>query len=158
FAAADADAAFSCITPSLTRFMSWAPPASRDEFAAVWRAWLPKIDDGSDYVFAIRQRDDRQFLGLAGLHHAASNSPELGIWIREDRHGAGFGSEAVRLVVQWASQVLAVDHFIYPVAEHNHPSRRIAESLGGVIMRRHPTPKYASVTYRIPQQSELAQR
>jgi len=32
FSANDADAAYSCITPSLTRYMSWDPPADRDSF------------------------------------------------------------------------------------------------------------------------------
>ena len=152
FTADDADAAFPCITPSLTRFMSWEPAASRAEFDSIWRSWLPKIADGADFVFAIRQRKDAQFLGLVGLHHVGNASPELGIWIREDCHGQGFGREAVGLVAQWASQALAVASFIYPVAEANQQSRRIAESLGGVVIGQHVTPKYAAVTYRIPSQ------
>jgi RimJ/RimL family protein N-acetyltransferase len=91
FSANDADATFSCITPSLTRYMAREPPASRHDFDGIWRSWIPSIDDGSDYVFAIRQRADGGFLGLIGLHRVRTESPELGIWIREDRHRNGFG-------------------------------------------------------------------
>ncbi|MCC8405957.1 GNAT family N-acetyltransferase [Paraburkholderia sp. MMS20-SJTN17] len=153
FSTIDADLSFPCITPSLTRFMAWDPPASREDFDRIWQSWLPAIDDGADFVFAIRERDAGGFLGLAGLHYVRNTSPELGIWIREDRHQEGFGREAVGLVAGWASRTLRVASFTYPVAEENIPSRRIAESLGGVIVERRETPKYMSVIYRIPTQS-----
>lgn len=63
----------------------------------------------------------------------------------------------MRLVARWASLVLGVARFTYPVAEENYPSRRIAESLGGVIVERRETPKYMSVIYHIPNQSTLGE-
>lgn len=150
FSSNDADAAFQCITPSLTRFMAWEPPADRESFDRVWQTWLPAIAAGSDYVFAIRQRDSGAFLGLVGFHHVNDVSPELGVWIREDRHYEGIGREAVRLVVEWACLTLGTQCFTYPVAEENYPSRRIAESLGGTVTGRRETPKYQSVIYQIP--------
>jgi RimJ/RimL family protein N-acetyltransferase len=103
FSSNDADATFSCITPSLTRHMAWEPPASRQDFDGVWQSWIPSIEDGSDYIFTIKRRADMDFLGLAGLHRVYTESPELGIWIREDRHGHGFGREAVTLIVGWTT-------------------------------------------------------
>jgi RimJ/RimL family protein N-acetyltransferase len=152
FSANDADAAFSCITPSLTRHMAWEPPASRHDFDRVWKSWIPSIEDGSDYIFTIRKRADGSFLGLVGLHRVRTESPELGIWIREDCHQHGFGREAVTLVAHWATQTIGCESFTYPVAEENSPSRRIAESLGGLVVESRVTPKYKSVVYRIPPQ------
>lgn len=157
FEAGDADAAFSCITPSLARYMAWEPAASRRDFDDVWQAWIPSIDDGSDYAFTIRHRADGSFLGLAGLHRVRTESPELGIWIREDRHRNGFGLEAVTLIAQWATRTLGCESFTYPVAEANRSSRRIAESLGGVVVASRVTPKYPSVIYRIPRQPVMSE-
>jgi RimJ/RimL family protein N-acetyltransferase len=154
FAENDADEAYRCITPSLTRYMSWEPPATRADFDNVWRGWLPAIADGSDFVFAIRQREEGDFLGLVGLHHVQTKNPELGIWIREDRHGEGFGVEAVALVATWATQTIGIERFVYPVAEANYSSRRIAESLGGVVIAKRTTPKYESLVYEIKGQTE----
>jgi RimJ/RimL family protein N-acetyltransferase len=154
FLASDADDTFPCITPSLTRFMSWEPPLNREGFDRVWQSWLPAIDDGLDFVFAIRHREDGFFLGLVGLHDVRSHRAELGIWIREDRHNEGFGREAVGLVARWASRILRIQSFTYPTAEANSPSRRIAESLGGVIVESRITPKYNSVIYQIPNQED----
>ncbi len=55
----------------------------------------------------------------------------------------------------WASREWGIDRFIYPVAEENYASRRIAESLGGVVVERRQTPKYQSVIYQIPRQLEF---
>ncbi|MDE1531170.1 GNAT family N-acetyltransferase [Pseudomonas carnis] len=131
FCEQDAVESSSCISPSLTRYMSWEPPASLEEYAQVWGRWLPAIADGSDIVFTIRERVGARFIGLVGLHHTGSETPELGIWVREDKHGLGFGGEAVWAVVQWASEWVVAKHFVYPVATQNRASRRIAEALGG---------------------------
>ena len=152
FSALDADEAFPCITQTLTRLMSWEPPKDRAEFDRVWQSWLPTIVDRTDLVFTIRERGSMAFLGLAGLHCAKTDSPELGIWIREDRHGEGFGLEAVKCVARWASAALNANQFTYPVAEENRGSRRIAESLGGVIVDSYDTSKYKCLVYRIPRQ------
>ncbi|OXI77985.1 GNAT family N-acetyltransferase [Burkholderia sp. AU33423] len=158
FSAGDAGAAFPCITPTLTRFMAWEPPPDRASFDRIWRAWLPSIADGSDFVFTVRQRDCGMFLGLAGLHHVTIAGAELGVWIREDRHREGIGREAVGLVVEWACATLGIRRFTYPVAEANEPSRRIAESLGGTVVQRGETPKYPSVTYLILRDTAIADR
>ncbi|WP_321955718.1 GNAT family N-acetyltransferase [Burkholderia cenocepacia] len=150
FSAKDADASLACITPSLTRYMGWDPPANRESFDRIWQTWLHAQTDGTDYVFVIRQRDGGSFLGLVGVHHVKQAIPELGVWIREDRHREGIGREAVRLVVEWACSTLNVQRFNYPVAEENHPSRRIAESLGGTVTGHSETPKFVSVIYQIP--------
>lgn len=149
FEPADADEIFACITPSLTRYMAWEPSPTREAFAAVWRAWRPKAESGSDLILVVRRRDGL-FLGLAGLHRADSQAPELGIWIREDEHGRGYGREAVAALADWASGNPAIVCFEYPVAEANLASRRIAESLGGVAAGERRDRKYTAVIYRVP--------
>jgi RimJ/RimL family protein N-acetyltransferase len=149
FRASDAQDAFGCISLSLTRFMAWEPAPDPASFAEVWREWLAQMSTGTDYVFTIRQRDGDEFLGLVGLHRATDDTPELGIWIRENRHGAGFGREAVAAVAQWGADILNIGRYIYPVAVANTSSQRIAESLGGVVVDRRNTPKFTSVVYEI---------
>lgn len=150
FRPADADEAFACITPSLTRYLSFEPPATATEFEAVWRTWLAQISAGTDFNFTLRQRETGGFLGLLGLHRAQAAEPELGIWIRENEHGRGYGREAVAALARWAAQSFAPEAFTYPVAEANTASRRIAQGLGGEVVARQQRPKYAAVVYRIP--------
>ncbi|WP_454813107.1 GNAT family N-acetyltransferase [Labrys neptuniae] len=149
----DADEIFACITPSLTRFMAWEPSPSREAFASIWRNWGTLAEVGSDYIFVVRRRDGL-FLGLAGLHRAGSKTPELGIWIREDEHGRGYGREAVAAVAAWASRNPAIQYFQYPVAEANLASRRIAEGLGGIPAAERRDRKYKAVIYHVPRRSQ----
>ncbi|MBH1965867.1 MAG: GNAT family N-acetyltransferase [Comamonadaceae bacterium] len=150
FSPQDADEAFACITPTLTRYMSFELPTSKSAFEAIWQSWLNEIEAGIDFTFAIRTRPLNGFIGLAGLHRVQEPEPELGIWVRENEHGHAYGREAVTTLASWAAKTLHVASFVYPVAEENMSSRRIAESLGGTVIGHHATQKYNSVIYRIP--------
>lgn len=150
FTAEDADEIFNCITPNLTRYMSWEPPQNRQVFAATWQQWLRNIDHKTELTLVIRNINNNEFVGLTALHQVQSETPELGIWIREDRHGSGFGRSAIKALVEWASIHFHIKHFIYPVAVENTASRRIAESLGGTVYEQIQKPKYDAVTYAIP--------
>lgn len=150
FSAADSVEAFDAITPTLTRFMAFDPPSSQSAFEAVWRQWLVTIADGTDLTFVIRHRQRDRFIGLAGLHNTQSLEPELGIWVREQEHGHGYGHEAVCAIAKWGARVYGRDAFRYPVAEANIASRRIAEKMNGSVIDHEIAPKYRSVIYRIP--------
>lgn len=146
----DAQEIYTHITPTLTRFMAWEPPVSYEAFLENKPLWEERFLKGTDYHFVTRDRESGRFVGLVGVHKANSRSPEFGVWMCEDIHGQGFGREAVTAVYRWAKQVLEADYFIYPVAEQNLASRKIAQSLGGVIVSSQQKPKYNSVTYHIP--------
>jgi RimJ/RimL family protein N-acetyltransferase len=150
FGPEDASEAFAAITPALTRFMNWEPPATPEAFAEVWRAWLPAMAAGTDLHFVIRSRSRGEFLGLAGLHGIDHAAPELGVWIKQTAHGHGYGREAVATLIAWTSPRFDIDHFVWPVAEANLPSRRLAEALGGTIVGSAPRAEYTAAIYRIP--------
>lgn len=149
FTAEDADEIYNCITPTLTRYMAW-DPQPRHEFDQTWNAWLKNLRAESEIIFVIREAHSQIFIGLVGLHRMQTLHPELGIWIREDYHFHGYGKEAVSAVAKWAVDFVKPDYFIYPVAEANTPSRKIAESLGGKVVSKSTGPKYEFVTYEIP--------
>jgi len=146
----DAAEIYAGITPALTRHMNWEPPASAADFAIVWRSWPAAFQAGTDIHFVARRRTDNEFCGIVGLHQIGETQPELGIWIKEAVQRSGFGTEALTAVARWASQHQAPEGFVYPVAEENKPSRRLAEALGGTIIGRRAGSKYSSIIYHIP--------
>ena len=155
FTAADAAESFAASTPTLTRFMRRDPSPSPASFAEVWREWLSQMAAGTDLALVVRLVRTQEFLGMAGLHHIGSPEPEIGIWIKETAHGAGYGREAVAAIVARASRESGVTGFIYPVAVANRPSRRLAESLGGTLVGTRELRKASGVVleevvYRIP--------
>lgn len=150
FTAADADDVYQAITPTLTRFMTFEPEESPEAFANVWEGWLPLIREGEEVIFVARLRDSKQFVGMGGVHNLHQQKPELGIWVKESLHGNGYGREIVHAMAKWASERYHPPYFIYPVAEQNTPSRRIAESLGGTVQGRRENIKYDCVVYHVP--------
>ena len=161
FTGTDAAELFAAATVVVTRFMGWDPSPSPAAFAEVWHEWLPQMATGTDVALTVRLRFSGEFLGVAGLHRIGSPEPELGIWIKEQAQGIGYGREAVAAAMAWAARAFAVTSFEYPVAVENRRSRRVAESLGGVLaetrMLRKPSGVVLDeVVYRIPAASAIA--
>jgi RimJ/RimL family protein N-acetyltransferase len=155
FAPDDAAEIFAAVTPTLTRFMAFDPSPSLDAFATVWRAWLPQMAAGTELLLVIRSKSAGEFLGIAGLHGIGNPEPETGIWVKESAHGLGYGREAISAVVAWASRECGALALIYPVVEQNGSSRRLAESLGGVVvgtrrLRKSANIEHPEVVYRLP--------
>lgn len=150
FTAADASDVYQAITPTLTRFLTFEPESSPEAFANVWQGWLPLIREGEEMIFVARLHDSKHFVGMCGVHNLRNQIPELGIWVTESLHSQGYGREIVQAVASWASERYHPPYFIYPVAEQNTPSRRLAESLGGTVQGRRENIKYDCVVYHIP--------
>lgn len=144
----DAQEVFGCITPAIAKFMPWEPPS--------WSEYVTRCEkrvqapEPNKFSFVIRRLDNAECLGMASFEGADSVSPELSLWIKESAHKQGFGGEVVAALVEWGHASLGKGSFIYPVAEQNTASRRIAENLRGEIIGGRTNPKYDSVVYRIP--------
>ncbi|WP_370677150.1 GNAT family N-acetyltransferase [Pleomorphomonas sp. PLEO] len=155
FQAEDAAEIFAAVTPTLTRFMAFDPSPSFDAFSEVSSAWFAKMASGTDLFLVVRLALTGEFLGLVGLHNIGDEEAEAGVWIKEASHGFGYGREAVSALVGWAAGATGVQRITYPVVEYNHPSRRVAESLGGVVvgsrrLRKTDDLDHPTVIYRIP--------
>ncbi|MBT7088352.1 GNAT family N-acetyltransferase, partial [bacterium] len=90
----------------------------------------------TDLVLVILNKKTKEFLGICGLHTLhKKEQPDLGIWLKAAAHGHGFGKEAIHGLKQWTDNTLDYDYLIYPVDRQNIPSRKIPESMGGVIYK-----------------------
>lgn len=74
-------------------------------------------------------------LGICWLRPSVvgDNDIEIDIWIEESHRGKGYGSEAVKLLLKWASNEIFFDNLNYFVPKLNMASKRIIEALGGQI-------------------------
>jgi len=155
FLPADAPDVFNAGTPKISRYMTWDPSRSLEAFAEVWHEWLATMARGSDLYLVIRLASTNTFLGVAALHQIGGPEPEAGIWIKEPAQGRGYGREAIATIAKWAAADVGAIALIYPVVEQNHPSRRLAESLHGVVsgarkLRKASGNTFDEVVYRIP--------
>lgn len=147
---------FEEFSENITRYMLPKAPQDPGETLAFIRLSRRGMTERRELVCAVFHRGTGEFLGCCGLHaRPAWEWPELGIWIKESAHGFGYGREAVRTMASWAFRNLDIPLLIYPVDRDNHPSRKIPESLGGVVFAEKVVPTQRGtfldeVVYRIP--------
>lgn len=93
------------------------------------------MNEGEELVYVILDKTNDEFLGCAGLHKIKTPHPYLGVWLKKSAHGKKFGREAMTALKKWADDHLEYEYLSYPVDRDNVASRKIPESLGGVVAR-----------------------
>lgn len=91
-----------------------------DKARRVWKA-------GHEFHFAVLEDD--QVLGVIGLNPGGDRSAELHYWIRTDRAGRGYATEAGERVLVWGAEQLGLRTFTLWAGVENRASRRVAEKL-----------------------------
>ena len=124
---------FSSFTKDIVKYMYPRSPDKIEETIEFIKTSLAGIENGSNLQMVILNKDNDNFIGCLGLHDINTRTPEIGIWIRKEYHGYNYGKEAVRYLVFWVAANLEFSYLRYPVDRRNVPSRRIPESLGGII-------------------------
>ena len=124
----------------LPRFVRWFnDPETRGYLAMRYplslveeEQWLEKLATRDDYVFAI-EAEDGTHIGNIGLHdiQAENRCAVLGIIIGEKDHwDRGYGTDAIRAVLQWAFDYVNLHRVMLRVHEHNPRAIRCYEKCG----------------------------
>jgi RimJ/RimL family protein N-acetyltransferase len=140
----DEDAAAELLTdPAVMKFLG-GEVVPREHVPDVIAKWLRRWDENDVGPFVIERRRDRRFIGRAGLlvwdtrgwtHSTLAEAgrhaqPELGWALARAHWGAGYATEAVRAVRDWAREERTMSHLISLIAADNGASQRVAERLG----------------------------
>lgn len=126
---------FKEFTPEITQFMFPKSPEKIEEVDEYLKNAQEKLQMGESLDMVILKKDTGEFLGRGGIHDINTKTPELGIWIKKSAHGNRYGREAVAAFKEWADTHLDYEYLTYPVDKRNIASRKIPESLGGIIKR-----------------------
>lgn len=124
---------FTSFTKDVTTYMYPRSPVQIEETIDFIKDALRGLEQGTNLQMVILDKETEEFLGCLGLHEINTKTPEIGIWLKKERHGHNYGKEAVRSLVNWAKRHLNYEYLRYPVDKRNIASRKIPESLGGVI-------------------------
>ncbi|WOF75556.1 GNAT family N-acetyltransferase [Parvibaculaceae bacterium PLY_AMNH_Bact1] len=84
---------------------------------------------GDHWPFAIETKKSG-FVGAIGLSRTESGSFEIGYWIGEPYWGRGIASEATRVLVEFAFDILGLDHIASGHFKDNPASGRILTKIG----------------------------
>lgn len=150
-------------TPEITRYMTPKSAEDISETQQFIHNAIAKMEEWKVYQAAILDKYTQEFLWCVGLNMKDMVHPELGIRIKKSAHGKKIWREAVAGVEDRAQQNMDFEYLFYPVDKDNIGSRKIAESLWGVVQKNaqgqaivivkdtmDPTRKMNSVAYHIP--------
>ena len=131
FRETDADALFACCrNPKLGGNAGWKPHETPEESSEI----LHRIFLGQPGVWAVTERGNERLIGSAGivgdLKRENDRARMLGYWLDEACWGRGLMTEAVRAVLRYGFETMAlelVSAYCYP---DNLRSRRVLEKCG----------------------------
>lgn len=126
---------FRSFTEEITQYMRPQPSGDIKDTDAFIRTSRENMRKGSELVLAITNKDTGEFLGCAGIHQIDTRTPELGIWLKKEAHGNGYGKEVMRAMKDWTDENIDYTYLRYPVVKVNIPSRKLAESIGGKVAK-----------------------
>lgn len=129
----DANVIFREYREPVTLYMNFPGPATLELMKDRLIEREEEIRNGIVLFQAVLLKSSGEFLGCFALDDPETRTPELGGWIREGAHGKGYGREACAGMKQWADDHLDYDYLIWPCADVNLSSRKVAEALGGTI-------------------------
>jgi [ribosomal protein S5]-alanine N-acetyltransferase len=96
-------------------------------------AWLAKTTSPYDHLgWAIAGKAEDQCIGMVSYHHreARNKRLEVGYIVARRHQGQGFGTEAVRAVLDYCVGTLGVHRVQALIHPDNQPSIRLVERLG----------------------------
>lgn len=129
----DSKVIFKSFTSSVARHMTPKPAQHISETESFISCAIKAYHEGRDIQLVIEK--DSEFLGLIGLHsRKGPRTPEIGLWLKEEAWGFGYGNESVLALIDWARNNIYLDEFVYPVDKKNERSKRIPVRLGAKLV------------------------
>ncbi len=146
---------FENFTDEITNFMTPKSPEKIQDTIDFIEEAVKENQENTDLYLAIIDKHTDSFVGCSGLHKTDTKTPEFGIWIKKEYHGKKIGRKAITALKNWAEQNFDYDYFLYPVDKNNIPSRKIPESLGGIMTREYQETNQSGkvlnlIEFRIP--------
>lgn len=104
-------------------------------YDTVFETMWENIIAGAIVMFAVFEKETNSICAFCQLDMQHPSMPEFGIDVLDEYMDKGYGTRAVMLVHQYASNWDSVDYFTWKADSDNIKSRKIAEHLGGEIIQ-----------------------
>jgi ribosomal-protein-alanine N-acetyltransferase len=128
---------FENFTQEITKFMSLSVPKDISDTEAFINDAISNNKAGKNFQVFYTDKND-EFIGCGGLNNIDTDTPEFGVWVKKSAHGHKYGREAMLALKKWADANIQYKYLKYPVDKNNIASRKIPESMNGVIEDSYP--------------------
>jgi len=125
--------------PEVTRYVTWRPYNDRSEVAQFLHSRLARWDSGEEFSWAITRPPDDCVIGMIACR-VREHAADIGYVMSRNYWNRGYTTEAVKAIVEWASNLEFV-YRVWAVCDvENIASSRVLEKVGMQregILRRH---------------------
>lgn len=132
---AHANCIFTEYREPVTRYLNHAQPGNLALLLERIEKQKAAMKSGQALFLSVLLKGSEEFVGCFSLENIGSAQPEMGGWLKESAHGNRYGQEAADKIKKWADSHIAYQHLLWPCAVENVASRKLAESLGGYVLR-----------------------
>ena len=129
------DVIFKELTEEVARFLLVHPTGDIQDTINFINNSLAQMAKGEKLQLVALDKETKEFLGCISLKKMNTPIPEIGLWLKKSVWGKGYGKESTAALKKWADDNLDYDKILYPAYKINTPSRKIAEFLGGKMVR-----------------------
>ncbi|MEC4113859.1 GNAT family N-acetyltransferase [Myroides pelagicus] len=123
---------FKALTPTVAKFLPFIPTGKIEDTQGFIDYSLGQLEKGDDITLVSVDKVTGEFIGCCGIHDITNESIALGIWLKEDAFGKGYGTEVIKGLEGFVMNNLDVKYLLYNVEKDNSGSIKIAEKLGYV--------------------------
>lgn len=115
----------------ITDWLVWDGPETPEDMVPWYENWIDRGPEGSNYHFAVCERDGGAFCGSISLRFDGHEfQGDVGYWLAVEKWGRGYISEALDMIVWLAFHELQAQ-LVYALAfEGNRASARVLEKCG----------------------------
>jgi len=134
----DLPALFEAAWESRSHVGQWMSWMTEDYSVARTAEWIEHAimawDEGTDYEFAIIDREDGAIAGSCGLSEVSRKylMSNLGYWVRVSKLKQGAACQAVRLLAEFGFSELGLNRLEIVIAPGNEGSKRVALASGAL--------------------------
>ena len=139
FTADDADAMFNgwASDPRVTRYLRFTPHQSPEESCTLLEGWEAEYVREDYYSWAVKRKEDGILIGSIGIIPGDEDERLHGLWepgycFAYDCWGQGYGTEALRAVVDYFMEATGAARMCCGHAKENPASGRVMEKAGFV--------------------------
>jgi RimJ/RimL family protein N-acetyltransferase len=124
--------AISISLPELRKWMKWAETMpTRESMVAKADEDTAHFDNDESWAYWIREIDGGQLVGSAALRRGGDRQLEIGYWVRSDRTGRGYATEATAMLTTAAFEsALDVATVMVSMDSANTASAAVPQRLG----------------------------
>ncbi|WP_267739816.1 GNAT family N-acetyltransferase [Myroides injenensis] len=116
-------------TPEITQYLSFDITKESALLEEYIRRSRLEVEKGTALVLVVRDIQTHEFLGSCALNDINCESVEIGLWLKKQAQGKGYGTEIVNTLIDICKTELFTRYIIYSVEKDNLKSIAVANNL-----------------------------